>query len=68
MCHNKMEKETSNDKSVKTLMLPELSGNNKSSLSLPQVQDNHRLTPVKSTSTSGNKLLWNQLPTAATPR
>jgi hypothetical protein len=42
-----MEKQTSNDKSVKTLMLPEPSSNNKSSLLLPQVQANHRLMPVK---------------------
>jgi hypothetical protein len=57
-----MEKQTSNDKSVKTLMLPEPSSNNKSSLLLPQVQANHRLMPVKSTPTSGNKRLRQQLP------
>jgi hypothetical protein len=43
-------------------MLPELSDDNKSSLLLPQVQANHRLTPVKSTSTSGNKHQRHQLP------
>jgi hypothetical protein len=52
-----MEKQTSNDRSVKTPMLPEPSGGNKSSLLLPQVQANHQLTPVKSMSTSGNKHL-----------
>jgi hypothetical protein len=57
-----MEKQTSNDKSVKTPMLPEPSGDNKSSLLLPQVQTNHRLTLVKSTPTSGNKHLRHQLP------
>jgi hypothetical protein len=41
MCHRKMEKQTSNDKSVKTPMLPEPFGDNKSSLLLPQVQANH---------------------------
>jgi hypothetical protein len=41
MCRRKMEKQMSNDKSVKTLMLPEPSDDNKSSLLLPQVQDNH---------------------------
>jgi hypothetical protein len=43
-------------------MLPEPSGDNKSSLLLPQVQANLRLTPVRSTLTSGNKHLWHQLP------
>jgi hypothetical protein len=62
MCHRKMEKQASNNKSMKTPMLPELSGDNKSSLLLPHVQDNHRLTPVKSTSTSGNKHMQHQLP------
>jgi hypothetical protein len=62
MCRHKMEKQTSNDKSVKTPMLPEPSGDNKSSLLLPQVEANHWLTPVKSTPTSGNKHLWHQLP------
>jgi hypothetical protein len=60
--HHKMEKQTSNDKSVKTPMLPELSGDNKSSPLWPSLQDNHRLMPVKSTSTSGNKHPRHQLP------
>jgi hypothetical protein len=47
----------SNDKSVKMPILPESSGDNKSSLLLPQVQANHQLTPVKSTPTLGNKHL-----------
>jgi hypothetical protein len=38
-------------------MLPELSDDNKSSLLLPQVQDNNRITPVKSMITPGNKHL-----------
>jgi hypothetical protein len=38
-------------------MQPELFDDNKRSLLLPQVQANNRLTPVKSTPTSGNKLL-----------
>jgi hypothetical protein len=62
MCRRKMEKQTSNDKSVKTQMLPEPLGDNKSSLLPPQVQANHRLTPVKSTPTSGNKHMRYQLP------
>jgi hypothetical protein len=57
MCRRKMEKQMSNDKSVKTLMLPEPSDDNKSSLLLPQVQDNHQLTLVKSTPMSSNKHL-----------
>jgi hypothetical protein len=57
MRRHKMEKQTSNDKSVKMPMLPEPSDDNKSSLLLPQVQANHRLTLVKSTPTSGNKHL-----------
>jgi hypothetical protein len=57
-----MEKQTSNDKSVKTPMLPELSGDNKSSPLRPQVQANHRLMLVKSTSTSGNNHLRHRLP------
>jgi hypothetical protein len=62
-----MEKETSNDKSVKMPMLPEPSGD-KSSLLLPQVLANHWLTPVKSTPMLGNKHPRHQLPSAATPR
>jgi hypothetical protein len=46
MCHHKMEKQTNNDKSVKTPMLPEPSGDNKSSPLRPQVQANHQLMPV----------------------
>jgi hypothetical protein len=57
-----MEKQMSNDKSVKTPMLPEPSGDNNNSPLRPQVQANHRLTPGKSTPTSGNKHLWHQLP------
>jgi hypothetical protein len=57
-----MEKQTSNDKSVKTPMLSEPSSDKKSLLLLPQVQDNHRLTPVKSMPTSGNKHLQHQRP------
>jgi hypothetical protein len=57
-----MEKQTSNDKSMKMLMLPEPPDDNKSSLLLPQVQANHRLMPVKSTRTSSNKHLRHQLP------
>jgi hypothetical protein len=52
-----MEKQTSNNKSVKMPTLPEPSGDNKSLPLRPQVQANHRLMPVKSTSTSGNKHL-----------
>jgi hypothetical protein len=52
----------SNNKSVKTPILSEPSSDNKSSLLLRQVQANHRLTPVKSTPTSGNKHLQHQLP------
>jgi hypothetical protein len=57
----KMKKQMSNVKSVKTPMLPEPSGNNKSSLLLPQVQATNRLTLDKSTPTSGNKHSRHQL-------
>jgi hypothetical protein len=60
--HHKMEKQTSNDKSVKTPMPPEPSGDNKSSPLRPQLQANHQLMPVKSTSSSGNKHPRHQLP------
>jgi hypothetical protein len=43
-------------------MLPELFDDNKSSLLLPQVQANNRLTSVKSTPMSGDKHLQHQLP------
>jgi hypothetical protein len=42
MYHRKMEKQMNNVKSVRTLMLPELSDANKRSLLLPQVQANHQ--------------------------
>jgi hypothetical protein len=57
-----MEKQTNYNKSVKTPMLPEPSGDNKSSPLRPQLQANHQLMPVKSTSTSGNKHPRHQLP------
>jgi hypothetical protein len=57
----KMEKPMSNVKSVKTPMLPEPSGDNKSSQQLPQVQATNRLMPDKSTPTPGNKHLRHQL-------
>jgi hypothetical protein len=56
-----MEKQMSNVKNVKTPMLPEPSGDNKSLLLLPQVQATNRLTPDKSAPTSGNRYLWHQL-------
>jgi hypothetical protein len=63
MYRRKMEKQMSNVKSVRTLMLPEPSDDSKGSLLLlPQVQANNRLTPDKSTPTSGNKNLRHQLP------
>jgi hypothetical protein len=62
MCRHKMEKQMSNVKSVKTPMLPEPSGDNKSSLLLPQVHATNRLTPDKSTPTPGSKHLRHQLP------
>jgi hypothetical protein len=58
----KMEEQMSNVKNSRTLMLPEPSDDNKSSLLLPQVQATNRLTPDKSTPTSGNKHLRHQLP------
>jgi hypothetical protein len=57
-----MEKQTNNDKSVKTPMLLEPFDDNKSSPLRPQLQANHRLMSVKSTSTSGNKHPRHQLP------
>jgi hypothetical protein len=62
MYRRKKEKWMSNVKSVKMPMLPEPSDGNKSSLLLPQVQATNRLTPNKSTPTSGNKHLRHQLP------
>jgi hypothetical protein len=62
MYHRKMEKQMSNIKSVKMPMLPEPSADNKSSVSLPQVQATNRPTSDKSTPTLGNKHLWHQLP------
>jgi enterochelin esterase-like enzyme len=61
MYRQKIEKQMSNIKSMKTPMLPEPSDDNKSSLSLPQVSATSWLTPDKSTLTSGNKHLWHQL-------
>jgi hypothetical protein len=68
MYRRKMEEQTSNVKNSRTLMLPDPSDDNKSLLLLPQVQATNRLTPDKSTPTSGNKHLRHQLPTAVTPR
>jgi hypothetical protein len=62
MYRRKMEKQTSNVKNVRTLMLLEPSDDNKSSPLPPQVQTTNRLTPDKSTPTSGNKHLQHQLP------
>jgi hypothetical protein len=62
MYRRKMEKQMSNIKSVRTLMLPKPSDDHKSSLLLPKVQANNRLTPDKSTPTPGNKHLRHQLP------
>jgi hypothetical protein len=56
----KMEKHMSNIKSVKTPKLPEPS-DDKSLLPLPQVQATNRLTPDKSTPTSGSRHLWHQV-------
>jgi hypothetical protein len=62
MYHRKMEKQTSNVKKVRMLMLSEPSDDNKSSLLLPQVLATNRLTLDKSTPTSGNKHQRHQLP------
>jgi hypothetical protein len=62
MYHRKMEKQTNNVKSARTLTLPELFDDNKSSLLLPQLQANNWLMSVKLTPTSDNKRLWHQLP------
>jgi hypothetical protein len=62
MYHRKMEKQTSNVKNVRTLMLSEPSDDNKSSLLLPQVQATNQLTPNKSTPMLSNKHLRHQLP------
>jgi hypothetical protein len=68
MYRRKMEKQMSNVKSMRTLMLPEPSDDNKSSLLLPQVQASNRLTPDKSTLTPGTKHLWHQLPHSSDAR
>jgi hypothetical protein len=61
-----MEKQMSNAKSMRTLMLPELSDDNKRSLPPSQVQANsqvnNRSTRDRSTPTPGNKHLRHQLP------
>jgi hypothetical protein len=61
-----MERQMNNAKSVRTPTPPELSGDNKSSLLLPQVQDNNqfnnRLTPDKPITMPVNKYLQHQLP------
>jgi hypothetical protein len=66
MYRRKMEKRMNNVKSVITLMLSELSDDNRRSLLLPQVQanhqDNNRTTRDRSTPTPGNKHLRHQLP------
>jgi hypothetical protein len=66
MYYRKMEKLMSNAKSVRMLMLPELSDDNKRSLPPPQVQAksqvNNRSTRDRSTPTLGNKHLRHQLP------
>jgi hypothetical protein len=49
MYHHKMEKQMNNDKSVKTPMLLEPSGENKSSPLRPQLQANHQPMLVKLT-------------------
>jgi hypothetical protein len=55
MYRRKMEKQMNNVKIMRTLMLPELSKDNKRSLLLPQVQANSCLMRDKSMPTSGNK-------------
>jgi hypothetical protein len=62
MYHRKTEKQMNKVKSMRTLMLPELLDDSKSSLLLPQLQAINWLTPVKSTPMSDNKDLWHQLP------
>jgi hypothetical protein len=61
MYRRKMEKQMNNTKSVRMLMPPELSDDNKRSLLLLQVQANsqvnNRSTRDKSTQTPGNKHL-----------
>jgi hypothetical protein len=47
-----MKKQTSSDKSVKILILPEPSDDSEKSPHLPQVQAYNRLTPDKLTPTS----------------
>jgi hypothetical protein len=55
MYRRKMEKQMNNVKIMRTLMLPELSKDNKRSLLLPQVQANSCLMRDKSMPMSGNK-------------
>jgi hypothetical protein len=66
MYRRKMEKQMNNVKSVRTLMRPELSDDNKRLLLPPQVQannqSNNRSTRDKSTPTPDNKRLRHQLP------
>jgi hypothetical protein len=65
MYHRKRERQMNNAKSARTPMLPELIGDNKSSLLLPQVQVNNqfnnRLTPDKPMTKPVNKHLQHQL-------
>jgi hypothetical protein len=66
MYRRKMEKQMNNAKSVRTLMPPELSDDNKRAPLLPQVQANNqvnnRSTRDRSTQMPGNKHLRHQLP------
>jgi hypothetical protein len=66
MYHRKMEKQMNNAKSVRTLMLLELSDDNKRLPLLPQVQANSQVnncsTRDRSTLMPGNKHLRHQPP------
>jgi hypothetical protein len=65
MYHHKTERQMNNAKSARTQTLPELSGDSKNSLLLPQVQvnnqSNNRLMPGKPMTTPINKHLRHQL-------
>jgi hypothetical protein len=54
MYHLKMEKQTSNAKSVRTPTLPELFDDSKRSLLLPQVQANNHQQPANASQVNDN--------------
>jgi hypothetical protein len=68
MYRHKTEKQMSNVKNVRTLMLPEPSEDNKRSLLLPQVQANNWLRQTSQRQRRATSTCGTSCPTAVTPR